>query len=56
MFELLLAYKARGIAGFSKLQQREFALQSKGFSAVKHQNFVGTGYFDYVQNTIQQGN
>jgi isocitrate lyase len=56
MFELSLAYKARGMAGFSELQQREFALQSQGFSAVKHQNFVGTGYFDYVQNTIQQGN
>lgn len=56
MFELSLAYKARGMAGFSELQQREFALQSKGFTAVKHQNFVGTGYFDYVQNTIQQGN
>jgi isocitrate lyase len=56
MFELSLAYKAKGMAGFSELQQREFALQSKGFSAVKHQNFVGTGYFDYVQNTIQQGN
>jgi isocitrate lyase len=56
MFELSLAYKARGMAGFSELQQREFALQQKGFTAVKHQNFVGTGYFDYVQNTIQQGN
>lgn len=56
MFELSLAYRERGMAGFSELQQREFALQSKGFSAVKHQSFVGTGYFDAVQNTIQQGN
>jgi isocitrate lyase len=56
MFEPSLAYKNRGMAGFSELQQREFALQQKGFTAVKHQNFVGTGYFDYVQNTIQQGN
>lgn len=56
MFELSLAYRMRGMAGFSELQQREFALQQKGFTAVKHQNFVGTGYFDYVQNTIQQGN
>jgi isocitrate lyase len=55
MFELSLAYKQRGMAGFSELQQREFALQSKGFSAVKHQSFVGTQYFDFVQNTVQQG-
>lgn len=55
MFELSLAYKERGMAGYSQLQQREFALQSKGFNAVKHQTFVGTQYFDYIQNTVQQG-
>lgn len=55
MFELALAYKARGMAGYSELQEREFALQSEGFKAIKHQSFVGTGYFDAVQNTIQQG-
>ncbi|MEK7254288.1 MAG: isocitrate lyase [Bacteroidota bacterium] len=56
MFELSLAYRERGMAGFSDLQQREFALQKFGFSAIKHQAFVGTGYFDYVQNVVQQGN
>jgi isocitrate lyase len=55
MFELSKAYKDNGMAGFSQLQQREFALQEHGFKAVKHQSFVGTGYFDYVQNTVQQG-
>lgn len=55
MFELSKAYKERGMAGFSQLQQREFALQEHGFKAVKHQSFVGTGYFDYVQNAVQQG-
>jgi isocitrate lyase len=55
MFELSLAYKQRGMAGFSELQQREFALQSKGFTAVKHQTFVGTQYFDFVQDVVQQG-
>lgn len=43
------------MAGYSALQQREFGLQKDGFAAVKHQGFVGTSYFDYVQNTIQQG-
>lgn len=55
MFELSKAYKARGMAGYSALQQKEFALQADGFQAVKHQSFVGTTYFDYVQNTVQQG-
>ena len=55
MFELSLAYKQRGMAGYSELQEREFALQTKGFKAVKHQTFVGTGYFDAVQNIVQQG-
>ena len=55
MFELSQNYKRNGMAGFSELQQREFAMQEQGFRAVKHQSFVGTGYFDYVQNTIQNG-
>lgn len=55
MFELSRAYKVRGMAGYSELQEREFALQDEGFAAVKHQSFVGTQYFDYVQNTVQQG-
>lgn len=55
MFELSKAYVERGMAGFSELQQREFALESKGFKAIKHQAFVGTGYFDAVQNVVQQG-
>lgn len=54
MFELARNYKARGMAGYSELQEREFALQSEGFAAVKHQAFVGTQYFDYVQNTVQK--
>jgi len=56
MFELSKAYKERGMAGYSELQEREFALQNQGFSAIKHQAFVGTKYFDTVQNTVQQGN
>lgn len=55
MFELATAYKNKGMAGYSELQQREFALQKQGFKAVKHQAFVGTGYFDAVQNAVMQG-
>ena len=56
MFELALAYKKRGMAGYSELQEREFALQKEGFRAVKHQNFVGTSYFDEVQTVVTNGN
>ena len=55
MFELALAYKKRGMAGYSELQEREFALQKEGFRAVKHQNFVGTSYFDEVQTVVTDG-
>ncbi|KAF2510025.1 isocitrate lyase [Flavobacterium zhairuonense] len=55
MFELSKAYKERGMAGYSELQEREFALQQNGFRAVKHQAFVGTSYFDAVQNTVMLG-
>lgn len=55
MFELSKAYKERGMAGYSELQEREFALQKDGFNAVKHQGFVGTTYFDAIQNTVTAG-
>ncbi|TGE22307.1 isocitrate lyase [Hymenobacter aquaticus] len=55
MFELARAYRERGMAGYSELQEREFALQKHGFKAVKHQSFVGTGYFDAVQSVVSAG-
>jgi isocitrate lyase len=56
MFELALAYKQRGMAGYSQLQTKEFSLQTaEGFKAVRHQAFVGTGYFDAVQEVITNG-
>lgn len=55
MFELSKSYKERGMAGYSELQEREFALQKDGFKAVKHQGFVGTSYFDMVQSVVTAG-
>jgi isocitrate lyase len=40
---------------YSRFQQQEFANEGRGYRAVKHQRFVGTGYFDAVQNTIAGG-
>ena len=55
MFELSRSYKESGMYAYSKMQQREFANEANGFRAVKHQAFVGTGYFDTVQRTITRG-
>ena len=55
MFELARAYKETGMAAYSELQEREFANAEHGFRAVKHQSFVGTGYFDEIQKTITGG-
>ncbi len=55
MFELSRAYKEQGMYAYSKLQQQEFANEPQGFRAAKHQSFVGTGYFDAVQNVITSG-
>jgi isocitrate lyase len=55
MFELAHAYFNEGMLGYSQLQEREFALQPAGFKAVRHQAFVGTAYFDAVQETVTGG-
>lgn len=56
MFELALNYRNLGMTAFTKLQELEFELEKEfGFKAVKHQTFVGTGYFDKVQMTITSG-
>lgn len=51
-FELAEAYKARGMAGYSEMQQREFAAQQRGFTTVKHQREVGVGYFDLISEAV----
>jgi isocitrate lyase len=56
MFELARAYRDEGMVAYARLQDREFALQNPhGYAAVKHQSFVGTGYFDEVAKTIADG-
>lgn len=55
MFELAHDYKENGMAAYSKLQQAEFANESKGYTATRHQREVGTGYFDEVSQVISGG-
>src|SRR6478736_2954897 len=53
MFELAYGYARNNMSAFVELQQKEFAAADKGFTAVKHQREVGTGYFDAVTTTIE---
>src|SRR3989449_275272 len=56
MFELASAYRDRGMSAYSQVQQAEFRMEEEaGYCAVKHQKFVGTGYFDEVAQTISAG-
>ena len=55
MFDLAHGYARRQMSAFVELQEREFAAAERGFTAVKHQREVGTGYFDAVTQTIQRG-
>jgi isocitrate lyase len=56
MFNLALAYRNEGMAAYSRLQEEEFARErNHGYRAVKHQKFVGTGFFDKLMTTISSG-
>jgi isocitrate lyase len=55
MFKLANAYRDRGMAAYSELQEAEFAAEADGYSATKHQREVGTGYFDEVAQVIAGG-
>ena len=55
MFSLSKQYMEKGMYGYSRLQDKEFETAKDGFRAAKHQEFVGAGYFDRVQETIMGG-
>jgi isocitrate lyase len=55
MFELAHGYARGGMTAFVELQQKEFAAAEKGFTAVKHQREVGTGYFDQITQIVTAG-
>jgi isocitrate lyase len=55
MFELARGYRERGMTAYAELQQAEFAAESRGYTAARHQHEVGTGYFDQVAEVISGG-
>ncbi|HEX8201843.1 MAG TPA: isocitrate lyase [Isosphaeraceae bacterium] len=56
IFELARAYRDAGMAAYAQLQATEFRREADGgYHAVKHQRFVGTGYFDQVAQCVAGG-
>jgi isocitrate lyase len=55
MFELARGYATEGMTAYVRLQDREFELESEGYTASRHQAEVGTGYFDHVAKAISGG-
>ncbi|HEU4541614.1 MAG TPA: isocitrate lyase [Jiangellaceae bacterium] len=52
MFDLAQRYAQSGMPAYVALQQAEFAAESRGYTGVKHQREVGTGYFDLVSTAL----
>ena len=55
MFELALDYKDRQMSAYVDLQEAEFAAESRGYTATRHQREVGTGYFDRISTALNPG-
>ncbi|MBI1318493.1 MAG: isocitrate lyase [Candidatus Hydrogenedens sp.] len=55
MWKLANGYRERQMSAFVEMQQEEFSEEERGFNAVKHQRFVGTGFFDAITNIAGQG-
>jgi len=56
MFDLASSYQKEGMAAYSRFQQKEFTHgKEAGYTAITHQKFVGTGYFDRVMDCVSQG-
>ena len=56
MFELAQAYRESGMSAYAKLQEREFEYEAdSNYRAVKHQSFVGAGYFDTIAQVVSGG-
>jgi isocitrate lyase len=55
MFDLARGYAERGMEAYVELQEAEFAMESAGYTATRHQREVGAGYFDQVSQVISSG-
>ena len=56
MFELAHGYAREGMTAYVRLQEHEFALEPNGYTATRHQQEVGAGYFDAIAGIVSGGN
>ena len=54
-FDLAVGYEDSDMSAYVDLQDREFEMESDGYSATRHQREVGAGYFDDVSTVITGG-
>jgi len=52
MFDLASGYAEEGMPAYVRLQEREFAAESSGYTATRHQREVGTGWYDLVSTVV----
>lgn len=53
MFKLAMEYRQEGMQAYARFQGEEFELEKNhGYAALKHQQFVGTGYFDELNDIL----
>jgi isocitrate lyase len=56
MFDLALRYRDQGMLAYAELQDQELDMGDQhGYRAVKHQSFVGAGYFDQIAQLVAGG-
>jgi isocitrate lyase len=55
MYRLAKGYAESGMSAYTELQEEEFRAETEGYAAVKHQSFVGAGYFDDVAQVLSGG-
>jgi isocitrate lyase len=54
-FELAKGFERKGMSAYVDLQRKEFAIEKEGYTATRHQAFVGAGYFDEVLRIVSGG-
>ena len=56
MFELAYQYNQKGMAAYPLVQENEFEMEQRaGYKAIKHQSFVGAGYYDELLSAVTEG-
>ncbi|MFQ5703735.1 MAG: isocitrate lyase [Gemmatimonadales bacterium] len=54
-YALAKDYHRHGMSAYAELQEREFALEEEGYEAIRHQEFVGAGYYDTIARAVSAG-